>query len=74
MTILRNAPEIACFLLLFSPWGSLGLGRELHENYTPTQIHQRFCHHYADISCIGPRHVCAKYLESLRFDMHTLST
>jgi hypothetical protein len=49
MTILKNAPEITCFLLLFSPWGSLERGRELHENYTPTQIHQHFCHHYADI-------------------------
>ena len=66
------APEIASSLLFFSPWGSLELGREVHTlgNY---QIHQRFCHHYADISCIGPRHVCAKYLEPLRFDMHTLS-
>jgi hypothetical protein len=62
MTILKNAPEITCFLLLFSPWGSLERGRELHENYTPTQIHQHFCHHYADIS------VCAKYLEPLRYD------
>ena len=41
----KMAPEIACFLLFFSPWGSLGLGRELHtfQNYTPTQIeNQRF--------------------------------
>jgi hypothetical protein len=38
------------FSSVISPWGSLGLGRELHEFHTPTQIHQRFCHHYADIS------------------------
>jgi len=41
----KMTPEIACFLLFFSPWGSLGLGRELHtfQNYILTQIeNQRF--------------------------------
>jgi hypothetical protein len=64
MTILKNAPGIACFLLLFSPWGSLGLGRELHENYTPTQIHQRFCHHYASMQ-VSPVWVPVMYVQSI---------
>ena len=43
-------------LFFFSPWGSLGLGRQVHtlENCTPTEIHQRFCHQCADISNYTP--------------------
>jgi hypothetical protein len=58
----------------FFPSWAFGDKAEVHiyENYTPSRLPHCFCHHSAVILCMGPLHVCAKYLEPLCFDIHVL--